>query len=448
MGRTPKTETETIAFDFNKSNQKLRWPDFVRFCAEYPNSAGSATYVYRLEPRINRAQAGIFTKNIDVAAEALTEDFVFATYGSGTYYLKFTDSNRPRGLHEVATCTAELWNPSIDPIIDPRELDLSEPKNGKWKAKYLSAGFTVEDVEIPIKKGSEQMIKIQRLAPPGTNADTAAASVERMAEKMVEQDKQASSSRDDLLRDLVRQVTSARAGDPDSLDRAFKIAERLQPKADPAMQTLIGKLADLALSGRESAAPARNHLQELRETAAFLKEMGFGGRSEPAAPDTSWIAAVVPFLPSLVGIVRQLLVVPAAGPQPGRVVDVQPQQTAPAAVPAEQNPNGGDMFGMPNLNAFVEVGQDALDAFDRGLSGAEFAHGLCCRRGGEALYEGLAKLGKTMLLQMVNGAAGSVPGLAEKLAQHKRALETFIEEFLQYGEEEQPTSASNTGTTA
>lgn len=84
---------------------------------------------------------------------------------------------------------------------------------------------------------------------------------------------------------------------------------------------------------------------------------------------------------------------------------------------------------MPNLNELIEVGRDAMDAFERGIEGDDFAHALICRRGGEELYAALSAMGKERVL----GAISMVPGLGQQLAERRTEMEIWLDAFIRYG---------------
>ncbi len=398
--------------DFSKSLQKLKPESFFRFIGEYPAKEGTSTYVYRVLPKIDRELAGIHTTNIDISTAPLDEDYLLRKHGSGRYHLKFSDANRPRGLTEVAKTTVEVWDPMVDPIINPVELLVSAPENDVWVRKFLSRGWTVEDG------------KLQQPAS-GSDAGVLAKTVSDMAERMAARPAE-SETATALVNRALDVLSRENRGRGDELERAFQIAERLRPAADPAQVQLLKLLTDIA-TDRARPAEQPNPLSQLKETAAFLRELGFGRGGQAAPPaGSSWQDLGIALLTYGPQILAQFAAM--RGPN---VVGMPPGPAA-AAVPGSVPANGGDVLNPMDLNAMMEVGRDALDAFERGIDGDDFAHALVCRnRAGEQLYVKLSSMGKDGVLS----ALSMVPGLAQQLAPRRAELETWLESFMKYGQE-------------
>lgn len=237
-----------------------------------------------------------------------------------------------------------------------------------------------------------------------------------------------------LLNRALDVLTSQHRGG-DDMERAFQIADRLKPQADPVQLQVMKTLAELVM---ERARPAEqtarpDPISQMKETAAFLKELGWGSHSSGSSG--SWIDAVAA-LPGILQygaqLIREMATMRAISA--GTVIQMPaapgapPLPSSPSAIPTTTQP-GGEMINPLNVNMLIEVGQDAIDAFERGISGDDFANGLVCRRGGEQLYNTLYEMGKESIISYVS----MVPGLAEKLQPKRAELEAWLDEFIAYG---------------
>ncbi len=411
MPRKAANSQALEALDFNKSLQKLTPERFFRFIREYPAPDATSVYIYRLVPVIDRGLAGVEESNIDSTTALVDEEYILRTHGSGKYHLKYSDGNKPRGLTEVAKTTVEVWDPNVDPILNPVELVVSAPGNDKWVRKYLAKGWTVENGKL-----------IQ--PPSGSEAGVLAKTVSDLAERVAARPA-ASEAGNDVVRRALDVLTDRNRGD--ELETAFKIADRLRPQPDPT-QTEVFKLVTELLTDR--ARPAEtNPIIQLKETAALLREFGWSSRTSAAPPaGTSW-ADLVAALPGIFQhgseFLGRLLALRAAGVQaPAAAVPSNPN--SPGTPPAEV-----DM----TLNALMSVGRDALEAFQRGIDGDDFAHALVCRnRAGEELYATLVGMGKDGLLTAIS----MVPGLAEQIAPKRAEMEAWLDKFMSYGQDPEP----------
>jgi len=406
MARSSK---KSIEFDFTRSLQKLQPESFFAFIKQYPQPEATSTYVYRLKPAIDRRQAGIENTNIDVIADTamLDEEHLLREHGSGKYHLKFTDANRPKGLIEVAKTTIEIYDPAVPPILNPVELVIGAPGNDKLVNQYINEGWLVVD---------------NKLSPPSRDNGSAVLA-ETLRDVLKDQKPTADSG---IAARLVEVLERRNNGVVEELERFLTISERLQPKMDPVQVELLKVIAGM---NRGGGSAEKNPLEELRSTAAFLKEMGFG-----AGGGTNWTEAVAA-LPGILQygalLLRELKVMRAAE-------QTAPAGAAPAAAASTEiaapGAGEGEVFGGLSIVALKGVFDDAMDAFERQISGADFAHGLVCgRRNGEQLYETVCALGKEQLLGFLSMAPGPV---AEALKSRRPEIEKFLDEFIAYGEPE------------
>lgn len=406
-------------FDFSRSLQKLQPDSFFLFIKQYPHPEGTSIYVYRLKPAIDRRQAGIEDTNIEIIERLndVDEEYLLRNHGSGKYHLKFTDANKAKGLTEVAKTTVEIYDPQAPPILNPIELVIGAPGNDKLVNRYISEGWTVVD---------------NKLTPPSA-ADGGAGVLAKTVHDLVQERERRPVDESGLAARLVEMLERRNNGGIDDLEKFLVLSEKLRPAADPVQVEMMKVLAGMVRGGGN--APEKNPLEELRSTAAFLKEMGFG-----AGGGTSWVEAVAA-LPGILQygalMVRELKVMRAADQQPAPAAG-SPPAAAPAgiAAPAVEG-EGAEMFGGLSLVQLKGVFDDAVAAFERGISGADFAHGLVCgRRDGEKLYETICAIGKEELL----GMAALVPGAAEVVKARGPEIGKFLDEFIAYGEPEEATA--------
>ncbi len=138
---------ESSQFDFKKSFQNLKPETFWQFLKEYPDWEAGAVYVYRLWPVIDRQLAGNKEKNIDIFTSAITDLDILHRHGSGKYHLMFNDSNKPKGLVNVATCKVDINDPLYEPVVPLEEVVEGADANKSYieglKARQKWKGSTV-----------------------------------------------------------------------------------------------------------------------------------------------------------------------------------------------------------------------------------------------------------------------------------------------------------------
>jgi hypothetical protein len=465
MGRKPAAQVDNAPFDFGKSNQKFS--DVERFCqfwAEYPDQDGLKAYLYRLSPAIDRRQTNTKVSNIDTFDTPQPSSEFLRKWGSGKYEVRLSDAKKPGPASQVARCVFTLEDSELPPVFNPSDL-VVVGENGRLNQpiiqRYLSQGWVIvenQKNEAYADGRTKEPIPFSCLLPPA--AAGAPAETRELAEtvRALATDKQAGelaamTSRDALLRDLLN-IVVARQNAPavDPMERAFQIAERLAPKTvDPVQVQLLEVIA--RMSNPQPAAAASNPLEVTRQTMGFLKEMGWAapGESSGGGSGGFW-TAVFTSLPSILEVFRPALaalafrpaavpagvpvpLVPSAGLPAGGGLAGNPSGPIPGSVPANGAGEGDDeMF---NVMQLMDLGQDALDAFGRGLTGFDFAHGLCCRRGGEKQYAMLYRMGKDTLMGALNMAQGAPQLSAEQKAMlqgRKADIEAFIDSFMSYAD--------------
>ena len=432
--------TSEAPLDFSRSLQTLTPESFFRFIRQYPKPEGTQIYVYRVKPVIRREQAGISTSYIDSlagnVAAAFDPDYLLRTHGSGRFHLKLSDANKPKGLTEVAKTTADVWDPAVEPILNPIELlvNSSDVETANCVQKYLAKGWTIQEVAAPDGRKYPRLTQPQNDSAAGKLADTVRDLAGQVAARP-----EGGSELVPLVRELVQQLRPTH----DPLDRAFQIADRMAPKQDSASTQLVNTMGNLLVSRLGSGAdPRPDPVAQLKETAALLKELGVGVGGGGESGGGSWrdalaaLPGILQYGAMLFREIRLSAVQPEA--QPGNVltIDRQPEPAPPAPLPAEpvETEDEEMPLGLPvSIKELRAVGTNAIDAFDRGIEGDDFAHALVCgSRKGEQVYtalsEALSELGKEGILS----AIGMIPGLADRLAPKREELETWIDKFCAY----------------
>jgi hypothetical protein len=459
MGRKPNAVVENTPFDFAKSNQKFADVDrFCSFWAEYPDQDGLVCYLYRLSPAIDCRQTGnkyAYIERFQGAAVPSSE--VLRKWGSGKYEFRLTDTKKPAQVNQVARCMFDLLDTDLPPIFNPSDLVLvgeAGKLNQPIVQRYLSQGWVIvegQKNDAYIDTRSKEPIPFSSLLPPAAGSGTPAERELAETVRALATDKQAAelsalTSRDALVSQLLAVVLKNQAGAVDPMERAFQIAERLrpQPATDPVQVELLKVIAGLVKPAPESAAAA-NPLETTRATLAMMREMGWNSPGESSGGSGGFWTAVFGALPSILDTFRPALAALALRPAGA------PAQVPSAVLPAGGGPSG-PIPGVPGVmspgesddemisfNELLELGQDALDAFGRGLTGFDFAHGMVCRRGGEKRYALLYKMGKQTLLGALEMAQNAPQLSAEQkalLLSRKGDIEAFIDSFMSYANTE------------
>lgn len=501
MGRKPAAGADEKPFDFASAGQRFNNIDrFCQYWREYPDQDGLKVYLYRISPPIDRRQSNCRDSNIATYTEPAGRDDVLRVFGSGKYQFRFVDQKRPAAHSLMAQCLFDIAEPDCPPIFNPEDLVITgEPaiQNRPLIEKYLSMGWTVQHGRMNtayVDKKTKEPIPFSSLVPPEpAGAEPAAA---RPAAEPAK-----SGEHKDVVVQLVEMIKAdadkRAAADP--VEKAFEIADRLKPAADPVQVELLKVVTSLVPKPAEHQPQAPGGL---RETLGLLKEFGLlpnpgAAASAPAAAPAAdpgagfWSAAfgAVPavlnffmamgarsamaghaagaparggFMPAAPGMRGPVpagggFMPEASGPVPAGAGGFMPAAGGPvpdgsgmmpAAGGAGDDNNGGNedmgLFNRLNraraavaggwdMNLLMDLGVDALDAFQRGMSGTDFAHGVCCRRGGEQQYLMLCSLGKQNVMQALGFASSMVEGLPEVLATRRAEVEKFIDDFLSYG---------------
>lgn len=395
-------------FDFQKSFQKLKPENFWPFIRDYPSWEAAAVYLYRLWPVIDRKLAGHDEKYIDVFTEPITEEDVLRKHGNGKYLLHFNDSNRPKGLAQMATCKVEIRDPSYEPVVPLEEIVEGADANKSYIEGLKARGKWKENA-VPQSDNGQATAELAR---------TLNNLVDRVTERPpapAEPPRQDPFEIALRIQGLLQQNSPKPAADP--IETAVKIVQLMQPAAKPPREVdpleVYGKVADI-----------------IEARASRYAGASSGG--------TDWGGLVVEFVKALPMLIQGFTMMKAAQQQaagmPG-VPAAYPMPPAQPMYPMPIDPRGEPTMPRqaPDLQAlFAELKPFLLKAMMQGQSGDEFASGLVTFYG-EERYQQLASNGMDGLLNALKAHAE----LWMMLAPYEEKVREFIQEFLDYGKNEE-----------
>lgn len=324
--------------------QQLSPKQFWRLIAEYPQRDAAAVYIYRAWPVIDRSITGN-NSNIEIVqldGDALNEEVLLDHHGSGKYKLFLSDANRGSGYTGVAHCFVKLTDPQRQPVIhDLRELVLEDRDNSSFVAGLRSKGLLPPEGDMAEGKAVETLAGIvkEQLAkkpeapiPAGSDPSFIAAIAKLM--------------------DVMKPAPAPPAADP--LEIALKIAELMRANAPAAAPVPATATSELDMIDR--VLKLEDRLAERRGG-----ENGSGGWS-------AFLGAVPGIMRELNGLLDRTMLIRATAPPaaaPGAPSMTTPLPPRPAA-PEE------DL----NIARLIRVGQQAVNAFQSGRSGEDFADSL------------------------------------------------------------------------
>ena len=434
-GEPENPPTSPGSFDFSKPFQAFgrgQEKEFQRFTEEYPDRRAISTYVWRLEPAIDRKQVGIESTNIHIFPGACDLEALLERHGSGTYHLKFNDGNK--NPSQRAKCSVKLDDPARPPNINPEELVIGGAKgreNENLISKYGGAGGSIVDRTNELLPGG-----FRALAKPAAVAPGAAAVAPAVAAAAV-------GGVDKALIDLARESMQSRAEQAGvDVDRALEIAKRMQaapPPPDPVAQRFMTLAMDRAFSV-PAAAPAADPLEHLERMTRIMSSMGWTapGTAAPAAGGgAGWVDALTA-LPKILehgaALVGNLFALRSLGGLPGQVaapVAAAPGSVAPLvpAVAAAPDPITfeGEETKM-KMSVLLQVGRLAKQSIESGQSGAAFAESLCQSSVFEQTFYDLVDAGQDGIMSYL----AMVPGLGAQLEANRPAIEKWLGDFLSY----------------
>ncbi|MCX6596629.1 MAG: hypothetical protein NTV70_09710 [Acidobacteria bacterium] len=387
---------------------KLPPDQFWALVEAYPNKEMLVFYLYRQWPIINRKQAD--PNNPKNVAKYSYEGgdlrkLIHREFGSGEYGLKVVDPTKPTGQQRLAQTEWTFNDPDMPPQLDVEELTLGHPRNRSYEDGLRRQGKLKQEVEEVADTATEQLGSIANRA-----LDELAA-----ARKKPEPVASSDSSLLGIVQMLFTQQQQAAQQQTAMMMELFKSSRQVQAPAPPPAATSLAE--QLAL------------LRELREAAADFS----GGSARPVKSTLMEhvISALAPSLPHVLAVLTRLGTAPAVGAAPvaaGQVPAAVPE-AAPVAMVNHPIEGVEDVTMKMGLR-FMEVGQQALKAFERGRTGDQFAEALeTMADDGAAVYEQLHSVGFDGIMQVVR----TLPAWSI-LAAREAEVQQFVREFLTYGE--------------
>lgn len=360
-------------FNFEASNQKFREPSiFADFVRQYPDQSGTFLKVYRLLPEIDLSLIGASETAIHTthdAAEA-TESYLADRWGQGRYWVLFNDENRPRGQQQIAQTWIDVNDPAAKPAVyDIATLKLASKANVDEIQRLVSAGKLERD-----ERGNLRVVRAgdraaAALPPPAAPAPVVLAPLNGT-----------SISDQIALKLLERAIPSATPLSPkDTLDEAFKIAERLNPH--PSGESAIVAELRTELAAIRSKLDGGSNLDKdfatYERMESFFSKIGAGRATAAVGSDEPiWMRPLISVGERLATVLAVRFAAPPVAaaaapgaPRPQQVVAPPPNAPAPPAasypqlLPADA----------PIMNRALQAVNLGLDAFNRNVIGYDYA---------------------------------------------------------------------------
>lgn len=390
-------------------------------------------YVYRVWPVINRKLAGEDNPNYiavwPLNDEAITEDRLLDQFGSGRYRLLFNDQNRPKPLRQVADTLVKLQNPERLPVVDPCELVMDDRDNASYIQTLRARGALKEP-------------KMAR-----TGSDVAVEELAATTRRLLDRQEKGGGQVDLLLKlaELLRPKV-------DPLQTAIQIAELKGRGDDPGIlkavldsqakmheQQTQFQQAVLEFVKSQQRAGGGGELESLERILRIAKEIGFaprgggegGGVGEAVAAVADSIPGILQAGASLLSVwgairVGRVPVPPQPIIQPALEPAAEEEAQEPEVVPEKTEMPGVGVSGN-QVARLAGVGQQAVEAFQRGISGRKFASSL--KTVEPDIHAMLGDLGKDNVLMVLR----SHPQIWAPLEPRQAEIEQWLNDFFGAG---------------
>jgi len=424
MARPRKTTTATPETDVVEeicssvmAVKTLKPETFWRLLAAYPHRENASVYWYRIEPVIDRTKTGSDVTNIgiwpldDAPAD---EARLVNEHGSGKYRARAVDSNRPKGHYEFANAIITIRDPNRPPVVDLMEIVPEAKENRSYIQGLRAAG-----VALPWEQEETEIM-------PQSVEGAAVHEMGALTRELLDEVKHRTPQKDpfELMLDGLRLFRSQQ---PDNSTLVLKVAE-MMTKANAGSgkttELMFGLISTLLTTNLKQQPVPKTDLEQFKDFLTLANELrgpgggGGGGWADVAAAIPAMFSGAAQVMGHVVAL-KQM----AAG---GGVAGVS--QPGGASVPAVVNPTTGDQQEM-NIAKLMQLGERAIQAFNDGLSGEEFASAVCTLE--PQLYDLLAGMGKSQIM----GVMQSQPAVWAQLAPRQAEVEAFIDQFLAYGQE-------------
>jgi hypothetical protein len=406
-------------------------------------------YLYRSWPVIVRQKKEASAPNyIDKYPKAIELSDVRNRWGSGTYQLRLTDSNKAKygELCSVIVKIEDNWE-SCPPVIDPAELDEQHRDNSSYVGWARSKGLMQNPAAAAQPNDGATMGLLRELISDLRQRKPANAIEEQTTAKMLTMLEQANT------RSIEMVTRAAGQNEPVAM---LKVVAELRSLFAPAesgsgnnkmlellMQQnnlLMGKLLDKPAT--PATAPGTGDLGQL--TAAFdlierLQDKFGGGEKGSGNTWADLGRAALEKVPDTLDRLTKLFAVmnaspaargPQARPAPATHVQNGPEGLPPAEAPPEPAAEDEDVMKLQIL--VDQFGGMLISALQRGVTGDAFAEAIETSYG-PMIYNQVAGVGAEKLL-----AALKVHPIWQQLAAIEPQVIQFVNEFFAYGTEADP----------
>lgn len=431
-GKSEAAETQNPPAAAQKWGVSVAVEEFAGQVAGLTPDSPLELYIYRLWPLIDRKLSDPDNpKYIEKLPAYQTAPDVLAwlkkRWGSGKYQLRLNDPLAGRGSAQVAQARVEVVDPDFPPVVHHQEvLEVKDNQSyiegqkvrGLWRKETMNQDQSAASVAVErLSETVSELVGKVTADKPAPAADETG----QMAK----------------LLGLVELLDKRR---PDTFELVAKVREMLAPPDNTQlfkvmMENQAAMMRLLLERGQAAAAPA-DPVEQLEKAASLLERFGGGGGG-----GGSIVRDLLAALPAVAAAWGQTMAMArAAAPAaphdggPGLMPAPVAPPVMPAAAPVASAP--GLAAGLPpEVARLLELGQRAMRAFARGVSGDDFAAGLVALEDdGEEVYLQLAGLGRQGILDALK-ASPHWPGLAPREAE----LAAWLDEFVSYGTEDAPT---------
>jgi len=420
---------------------------FTDYLATIPEVEWShlTIYLYRVWPVIIRQKKDAAAPNyIDKYGAPITEDNIRQRWGAGTYNLRLTDANKSK-WGELCAANLQIsdnWE-TCPPVLDPAELDEQHKDNQAYVTWARSKGLMSTQPNPAAGGGDAAMYGLLReLVADLRTRKPQNPSEEQALNRLMAMFEAANARSIDMI---------ARAQDPTAVVKMFSEMRGLMGGeaggSNKIFELLLTQMFQqntllMKMLMEKPAAGAPGGLGDFTAMLDVLDRLNerFGKRGGDAS-DSPWlelgkyavekVPETMRELSNLVGAMRAPG--PAGRPSPPATVQTLPATPAPET--AEAGAHGAvaqEAGDMSQVHALIsQYGGMLLAAINRGQTGDDFAEkidGLFPQA-----YDQMLAMGKSGIMD----ALRSHP-IWEHLAPLEAKLDTFIDQFLDYGAAEPP----------
>jgi hypothetical protein len=377
----------------------------------YQPRSGLTYRLFRLWPVIDRELTGHEEHSIDVQTE-MDSSYVLRTHGSGDYKLFLHDANRPRGHSEVCYTILEINDPSWPPILDYDELVVGHKRNQGFIEGLKARGLWPARPEGRHRGGEA--------GPYAEMASLAKAVLERAPRESPGMQQGL-----DLVKKGFEMVMERELKAPENAEASPLLLQLMKQNHEMVMALVRDRQTAPAAPAAASPVETMNQLMELGERFASLR-----GEGPRAGPWSSAFASLPQILEASLGVFQTLLAMrglPAAGHAPAGELR-QPKSVAAPDTAASVPTGAIPMMPGFDVSTIALIGQDAVAAFQIGVTGDSFAEAVE-RKYGESVYVQVAALGKQAILAALQAYQQVWAQVQPRLAE----IERFIDDFISYG---------------